>query len=228
MLVADALAAGTEIVALYTEPDATVPDSGGPGSVGPGSVEPTLVEPGVLGRVLDTVTPRPVAAVARIATTSREALVQAAVDRQRPVVVMDRVADPGNAGTILRSAEAAGAAGVVVTGGTVDLWSPKVVRSSAGSVLRVPIAEIEHLAEMNGDDGALELIGTAAGRGDAHVSTPLAGAIGIVVGSEAHGLDPDALVDRWTHIEMDGPIESLNVAMAATVLLFEARRQRRA
>ena len=141
------------------------------------------------------------------------------------VVVADRVADPGNLGTILRSAEAAGVDAVVVTPGTVDVLNPKVVRASAGALFHVPVVESD-LADVR------------AGRAPAgrHVVAPRArrtphadwsGRIAIVVGNEAHGLDDDAPVDEWVRIEHRGRAESLNVAMAVTVLCFEAARHRR-
>ncbi|HSO96126.1 MAG TPA: RNA methyltransferase, partial [Acidimicrobiia bacterium] len=146
------------------------------------------------------------------------------------VLVAVDVADPGNLGTIIRSAEAAGAAAVVVTGASVDAYNPKTVRSSAGAIVGLPILEQPDPA------GALDAlhdrgrhtVGTAAtgGRdGDTlDVTTPIA----LVVGNEAHGLAPDvqARLDEIVTIPMHGAADSLNVAMAATVLLFDLDRRR--
>jgi TrmH family RNA methyltransferase len=145
------------------------------------------------------------------------------LDRAQFVVVADRVADPGNLGTILRSAEAAGVEVVVVTPGTVDVLAPKVVRASAGAVFHVPVVECDLAAV--GRTG-LRLIGTSSHQGTPHTDVDWCGRIAIVAGGEAHGLDTDAPVDEWVRIEHRGRAESLNVAMAVTVLCFEASRQR--
>ena len=141
------------------------------------------------------------------------------------VVVADRVAEPGNLGTIIRSAEAAGADAVVVTPGTVDETNPKVLRASAGALFNVPVVA-RTLADVAA--AGLRLIGTSSHRGTAHTDADWSGRIAIVVGNEAAGLDRGAHVDEWVRIEHRGRAESLNVAMATTVLCFEALRQRRA
>jgi TrmH family RNA methyltransferase len=213
-LVADAIGAGLDIEAVYADEELEV--------IGIDAVVP--VAAGVLGRVLDSVTPQGVCAVGAISTAPVEELASAALAARRPLVVLDRIADPGNAGTILRSAEAAGCVGVVVTDGSVDPWSPKTVRASGGALFRLPIALVPGLADVVG----LDRLGTAADAEVSHLDADLDGALAVVVGNEAHGLDPTAPVDRWIRVEMDGPTESLNVAMAATVVLFEAMRQRHA
>jgi TrmH family RNA methyltransferase len=184
---------------------------------------------GVLEKIGTTRTPQPVLAVARWAPRPLAEVVAAATTGF--VVVALDVADPGNLGTILRSAEAAGAAGVVVTGG-VDVRNPKVVRGSAGAVFGVPVAEVA------GAEGALRALRDAgvhcvaavARGGDAPAAVRLHRGCAIVAGNEAHGI-ADALVaglDGTVTIPMAGAAESLNVAMAATVLCFEAARQRAA
>jgi TrmH family RNA methyltransferase len=140
------------------------------------------------------------------------------------VVVADRIGDPGNLGTIVRSAEAAGADAVVLTAGSVDPWNPKALRAAAGSSLRLPV--------MSGslDDvraAGLSVVGTSSHRGVPYSEIDLRGRVAIVVGNEAHGLADDAPVDTWATIPHQGPAESINVAMAATVLVFEVARQRR-
>ncbi len=139
------------------------------------------------------------------------------------VVVADRVADPGNLGTILRSAEAAGVDAVVVTPGTVDVLSPKVVRASAGAVFHVPVVESD-LAAVRG--AGFRVVGTSSHAGTPHTQADWSGRIAIAAGGEAHGLDASAPVDEWVRIEHRGRAESLNVAMAVTVLCFEAARHR--
>lgn len=149
------------------------------------------------------------------------------------VVVLDRISDPGNFGTILRSAEAAGVDAVVVTPGSVDPYNPKAVRASAGALFHVPVIEAE--IETVGDAG-LSLLGTTShGRDDRtvldHTEADLTGRIAIAMGNEASGLpehwtDHVGPIARWLTIRHRGRSESLNVAMATTVLAFEAARQR--
>jgi TrmH family RNA methyltransferase len=137
------------------------------------------------------------------------------------VLVADRLGDPGNAGTIIRSAEAAGADAVVLTPGSVDPFNPKVIRASAGSLFRIPVVEAPL------DAIGLRLLGTSSHHGTIYTDADLAGPVAIVVGNEAHGLPADAPMGAWVTIPIAGSVESLNAAMAATVLLFEADRQRR-
>lgn len=144
-----------------------------------------------------------------------------------PVLLLDRLADPGNIGLVLRTAEAAGAAGVVVTPGTADPLNPKCVRASAGSVFRVPLAQ----AALDAAVGALQaggrrLYATSPHGGLEYTAADLAGRVALLLGQEGGGLDP-ALLERFEAVRIPtGRVESLNVAMAAGVLLYEARRQR--
>ncbi len=144
------------------------------------------------------------------------------------VLVADGIADPGNLGTICRSAEAAGASAVVVTKGTTDPWSPKCVRASAGAVFHVPVVRVSDVAEVNA--AGFVTIGTTS-HGDDVAATELHGAdldgrVAVVFGNEAHGLAPDVPVARWITIAHAGRSESLNVAMAATVVALHIRSRR--
>lgn len=146
------------------------------------------------------------------------------------VLVADEVSDPGNLGTLIRSAEAAGVSAVVLSGSTVDPWSPKVVRSSAGAVFHVPILQGVTLNDVRAM--GLRLLGTTSHE-DIGSTTPVSiydvdvtGAIGVVVGNEAQGLSVDAPVDEWITIPHVGRSESLNVAMAGTVALLHVAHAR--
>lgn len=167
----------------------------------------------------------------RVATTERPQPNLAVVAMPEPVplagefvVVADQLADPGNLGTILRSAEAAGADAVVLTPGSVDPFNPKVVRASAGALFHMPVVAAT-LADVAG--AGFRMLGTSSHLGTPHTDTDWSGHVALVLGNEAHGLPDDAPVDAWVRIEHRGRAESLNVAMAATVLLFEAARTRR-
>ncbi|MEP7114535.1 MAG: RNA methyltransferase [Ilumatobacteraceae bacterium] len=170
--------------------------------------------PNVIERVASTESPQPVLAV--VAMRPAEMPADATF-----VLVADRLGDPGNAGTIIRSAEAAGADAIVLTPGSVDPYNPKVVRASAGSLFRVPVVE-STLESLSG----FRRLGTSSHRGDVYTDPVYHGRVAVVLGNEAHGLDDDAAIDQWITIPHAGPAESLNVAMAATVLLFEVARQR--
>jgi TrmH family RNA methyltransferase len=146
------------------------------------------------------------------------------------VLILDRVQDPGNLGTLMRTAWAAGVDAVLLTEGSVDPFSPKVVRSGMGAHFHLPvdthspeaIAEICRIQQ-------LTLWTAAAGEGAAYTEANLADPAALIIGSEAHGVG-DVLTGeaKPLHIPMPGGSESLNAAVAGAILLFEAVRQRRA
>ncbi|GAC1322506.1 MAG: hypothetical protein NVSMB16_16570 [Acidimicrobiales bacterium] len=133
---------------------------------------------------------------------------------------------------MLRSAEAAGSAGVICCDGTVDVYNPKCVRASAGALFHVPVVAggaAVSVLEALGHRGWTRL-GTAVGAGDAYTEVDLTRPVAFVLGNEANGL-PEGLgagLDGLVHVPMQGRTESLNVGMACAVLCFEAARQRRA
>jgi TrmH family RNA methyltransferase len=172
--------------------------------------------PGVMERVASTETPQPVMAVIERRTAEL-------ADATGWVVVADRIADPGNLGTIMRSAEAAGAVGVVLTPGTVDAFNPKVVRASAGSLFHVGIIEGVGLEAVK--QRGYRLIGTTSHGAVDYLDADFSGPVAIVLGNESQGVDPDAPVDEWVTITHKGRSESLNVAMAGTILCFRASTQ---
>jgi 23S rRNA (guanosine2251-2'-O)-methyltransferase len=153
---------------------------------------------------------------------------------ERPLLaVLDRVTDPRNLGAVARSAEGAGATGIVVPAHGSAIVTPAVARASAGAVEHLPVAVVTNLAryleEVKGGD--LWVYGAAGEESAASMwDTDLSGGVGLVFGAEGKGLRPlvrrtcDALVS----IPLAGQVESLNVSVAAAVLLYEARRQRSA
>ncbi len=223
-LVAEALSAGARLEGLYVDPagwdDAVVEQARRAG------VRVFPLAPGVVERVSDTVSPQPVLAVAATAGSPLEELRDA-----RLVIVCADVRDPGNLGTILRSAEASGAGAVICCEGTVDVYNPKCVRASAGSVFHVRLVPGGTLVEVMRQLGAwgVRRLGTAASGGEPYFEADLSGPTALVLGNEAHGLSASAAehLDGWVTIPMPGRAESLNVGMAAAVLCFEAARQRR-
>ena len=183
------------------------------------------VEAGTLAKVGASVTPQPLLAVAERPEAAGSPAVASFV------LVAVSVADPGNAGTLLRCAEAAGADGVIFAGTGADPYGPKAVRASAGSIFRLPPALADDpaavLADLRGR--GLRALGAAAGRGLPYDRADLREPLALVVGSESHGL-PDSLsgcVDEWVHVPLGGQAESLNVGAAAAVLCFEVQRRHR-
>jgi len=139
------------------------------------------------------------------------------------VVVLDGVQDPGNAGAILRAAEAFGATGAVFLKGTVNPYNPKCLRGSAGSVFRLPIVTA---ADLDADLGGLRLYAAMPRAQQTIEETDFRGPCGIVIGSEGHGVSA-ALETRVMGVRIPtSAVESLNAAVAAGIMLYEARRQR--
>jgi TrmH family RNA methyltransferase len=228
VLVAEALAAFVPLDGIYGAGAALTPEL--VATAHAQGIAVHEVADGVLDGITDTVTPRPVLAVAPLVAHPLGEVVDRTLAAARPLLVLVDVRDPGNLGTILRAAEASGATGVVCTKGTVDPWSPKAVRSSAGAVLHVPVVSGPDAADVLATlaRAGIPRIGTVVHGGVAHHAAPLTGPIAIVLGGEAHGLGADLapLVDQPVTIPMEGRAESLNVAMAASILCFEALRQR--
>jgi TrmH family RNA methyltransferase len=218
--VLDALERGVELEAVFVPADGAVPDGLPRGC----TVE--RLAPGLIERVATTRTPQPILAIASQPRPVRPA----DLGPDGCVLVLAGVSDPGNVGTLLRAAEASGAVGVVVGPGTADVFSPKVVRASAGSVFGVALAVADDLPAALSVLGAAgrRCVGTMAGGGTDYTAAVLAGPIALVLGNEAHGVpaDLDPSIDELLTIPMAGAAESLNVAMAGSVLLFEAKRQR--
>jgi RNA methyltransferase, TrmH family len=175
------------------------------------------------------VTPHGVAALARMAERAPGDVLGAAGPL---ALVLVGVSDPGNAGTLLRSAEASGAGFVAFCDGSVDPFGPKCVRSSAGSVLRLAVVRDGDSADALAAcaEHGRRTVGTVVRAGTPYDTLDLRGPVALVLGNEAHGLPPGvaAAVDEAVTIPMAGRAESLNVAMAGTILCFEALRQRRA
>jgi TrmH family RNA methyltransferase len=227
VLLREALQAGVAVEEVFATDAA---DEGALAAVAAAGIRVHHLAPEVLTRAVDTVTPNGLAAIARRVEVSLEDALEAAVRGPLALVLVD-VADPGNAGTLLRAAEASGAVAVLFCGHAVDPSNAKCVRASAGALFHVPIAVGGAVEQVLGDLGArgVTRVATVVEGGAPYDRTDLTGPVAIVLGSEAHGLAPAvlALVDQPVSIPMAGRSESLNVAMAGSVLCFEALRQRR-
>lgn len=171
-------------------------------------------------RLAATDTPQGVLAVAEIPAGSMSPIVTA--PEPAVVLVLDGVQDPGNFGTLVRSAEALGAAGVIALPGTVDPWNPKAVRAAVGSSFRIPIVQ-EPWASVSDTLRAagFQLLGAAAGGTPLRDPFPTRSAL--ILGNEGAGLSNEVLgdVDALVSVPTRGRAESLNVAAAAAILLFQ-------
>ena len=221
--VVEALEAGVPLSDLFVAADAGPEIAGRAEEHG---VRVQHVTDHVIEAISDAVTPQGVVGVAEMPVATIEDLRDADL-----LVVLDEVADPGNAGTLVRSALAAGAGGVIFSSGSVDPFGAKTVRASSGALLRLPIVRNEPLAGACSDlrDAGFRIVGADADAGKAADEADLTGRIALVLGNEARGLAPGsrALVDETVRIPMPGPVESLNVAVAGSILLFECVRQRK-
>ena len=183
----------------------------------------------VFAAMSDTKTPQGILALVR----KREYTLDELLSDQRPpfLMVLENLQDPGNLGTIVRTGEAAGVTGILMSRETVDIYNPKVIRSTMGSVFRVPFLYADDL---------FEALRELQKKGVRFYAAHLEGAsvydeedyqapCGFLIGNEGSGLSREitAFADARIRIPMEGEVESLNAAVAASVLLFETARQRR-
>lgn len=231
-LVSEALAAGLFVDALYLSEDHEAPDLAR--SVADAGGDVWTLDPGVLASIASTETPRPVLATAGFVDVDLDAALGPASGRAPVplIVVAAGVGEPGNLGTIVRSALGAGATAVITCDGAVDLYNPKVVRAAAGALFRLPVvrdADVDLVASAL-ESRSVRTLGLDAGGSVSIDAADLTLAVAIVVGNEAHGLSAQvrSWLDDTVSIPLQGGLESLNAASAMTVTCFEAARQRRA
>jgi len=189
-------------------------------------LEAEFVTEQVLDAMADTVTPQGIVAVARQFPTSVKDILASG---PRLIAILEEVRDPGNAGTIIRAADAAGADAVIFTGRSVDLYNPKVVRATTGSLFHVPVAvgnELESVLERVSGAGLAILAADIKGTDllEARTSGVLDAPTAWLFGNEARGLTDEhfALADRAITVPIYGHAESMNLATAASVCLYES------
>jgi TrmH family RNA methyltransferase len=194
-------------------------------------VETLLLPDKIFDSTVASETPQGVAALVRL----RESKLDDLVERMHvgPIMIVVGLQDPGNLGTLLRSAEAFGSAGVVLGEGTVSPFNSKVIRASAGSIFRLPFV----LAKAAGGtedvllrlrNQSIRLIATSSHKGTAIHEARLTGPLALFIGNEGSGLSRSlmAQVDELVAIPHSTYVESLNAGVAASILLYEAARQR--
>ena len=224
-LIAEALRSGIPLRTLFLTETATLP----PGVHS--SCEIVRLTPDTFASASATETPQGIAALLEPPQLGLP-------DGTNPLVLIaGGLQDPGNLGTLIRSAEAFGADGVLLMPGTVSPWNPKTVRASAGSVFRVPVLHATHaeLAALRGK--GVHLLAAVTGDSAPHYSASvpitqldLTQPCAFLIGNEGVGLSADLLALTGTRITIPtpGPVESLNAAVAGSLLLYEAARQRAA
>ncbi len=186
-----------------------------------------LVTEEVMKKMSDTQTPQGILCVVR--TVSHE--LKEILEGGSLFCILDGLQDPGNLGTVFRSAEAAGASGVIMSRDTVSIYNPKSVRSTMGTLFRMPFAYVDDLCgaieDMRGL-GGIRTYASALDGSSAYTEFDYSGPTAFVIGNEGGGVTKavrDA-ADERIFIPMEGEVESLNAAIAASVLLYESHRQR--
>jgi TrmH family RNA methyltransferase len=232
-LIRSALDAEVPVESMYVSPDGA--DDRGVEEVcrraEAGGVRVFPLAAGVLERVADTVTPQPVLAVLPMLEEPAAGTAPWSAHDGALVVVLVDVRDPGNAGTVLRAADASGSALVVYAGDSVDPYNPKTVRSSAGSLFHVPLAvrpDPRALATELSAAG-FRTLATVVRDGEDYADLDWSLPSAVFLGNESSGLDPElaGVLSGALAIPMAGRAESLNVGVACAVVAFEAFRQRR-
>ncbi len=194
-----------------------------------GGARATVVSEKVFVSLSDTKTPQGIVVIAARPQTGASVLEQA-LKNDSLIVILHRLNNPSNAGAILRTAEAAGAAGIISTAGTTDLFSAKALRGAMGSSFRLPVWEgtefTEALKWCNARGLSTICADVRASR--SHTQFDWTQPRALIVGAEASGLSDDELAqaDEALKVPMRPPVESLNVAVAAAIILYEAARQR--
>ena len=181
----------------------------------------------LLDSIAETKTPQPVLAIMEMREPNEDALLD---DPARLIILCNRLQDPGNLGTIIRTAEAAGASGVAVTPSTVDAYNPKSIRASMGSILRLPVVKVQNehnfvqACKKKGFQTAALVLNGRETPFELDLTVPTV----VMLGQEGSGLPAEEVVDfdHRIRIPMAETIDSLNVAISAAVVLYEVVRQR--
>ena len=187
-----------------------------------------IVADSVFKNMSDTVTPQGILAIVKQKEYSLEDIINNGKDKV--FIVLESIQDPGNLGTIVRTAEGAGVAGIIMNKETVDIYNSKVIRSTMGSVYRVPFMVTENLSETIDELKKNKVTVFAAHlKGDEYYAQNLyEGSVAFLIGNEGNGLSDEIAkkADKYVKIPMDGMVESLNASVAAAVLMYEAKRQK--
>ena len=182
----------------------------------------------VFAHASDTKTPQGVLCVVRQKSYKLEDLLKG---EKRHLLVLDNLQDPGNMGTIVRTAEGAGVTGVIMSRDCVDIYNPKTIRSTMGSIYRMPFYYAEDIlkAIRKIKDAGIKVYAAHLDGEKSYDEEDYAFSCAFLIGNEGNGLreETSKMADHYIIIPMSGEVESLNAAIAASVLMFEVKRQRR-
>jgi TrmH family RNA methyltransferase len=188
--------------------------------------ETIYVSEAIIAKLSDTITPQGIIAVIRKHNTTFAELIAI----EKPIfLIIDELQDPGNLGAMVRSADAAGIAGIIIGQESVELYNPKVIRSAMGSIFHLPIvvdADLAHVLPLLRSKG-IRIYGTSPHADNDYYDIDLKENIAIIIGNEAKGLSSSriAMVDEMIRIPIVGQAESLNAAIATAIILYEHVRQ---
>lgn len=186
-----------------------------------------VVADSVFDAMAETVTPQGVLAIVKMPDYSLEEMTENA----GTLILLENLRDPGNLGTIIRTAEAAGVSGVILSKESVDIYNPKVIRSTMGAVYRVPFLYVENFMELLQKlrQQDVRLLAAHLKGQKTFDKADYSGKVGILIGNEANGLSEEAseLANEKVLIPMAGSVESLNAAIAAALLMYEAFRKQK-
>ena len=219
-LLEEALRSGMVLKTVFLSERRAVP------KVVPRGVEVLRLTEEVFGSVVETQSPQGVAALMVPPVRTLADLLEGA--GAALILIAVGLQDPGNMGTLVRSAEAFGANGVLTTPGTVSAWNQKALRASVGSVFRVPVVSVEAAAVAGLKGRGVKLLAAVGEGGEDLRQVDFAGACAVMIGNEGAGLSAEwlGMVDGRVTIPCPGAVESLNAAVAGSLLLYEASRQR--
>ena len=184
-----------------------------------------VVSDKVFEKIADTVTPQGVVAVVSMKETSLEDVLKGDF-----LLFLENIQDPGNLGTLFRTAEGAGVKGIIISKGSADIYNPKVIRSTMGSIFRMPYIYVEDISSVISKEAPNMNIYAAALEGAKDYTTvSYTGRCGILIGNEGNGLKSETIkaAGKSVYIPMQGSVESLNASISGAILMYEAARQRK-
>jgi len=184
----------------------------------------------LFSRIAQTETSQGILAIVEEPELDRLNFLKAISAKDGKVLVLDRLQDPGNIGTIIRTADAAGYVGMIVMKGSGDIFSPKVIRAAAGSLLRLPVFKAENELEALSvlSEAKKVLVGTTPENGFDYDKADWSGGIALIIGNEGNGISETfkAATQRNVRIPMNKEVDSLNAAVAAGILIYESIKER--
>lgn len=194
-----------------------------------------FVSPHVFEYISDTQTPQGILAIVQQQNITEESIFdscnQSGSGQCAHLVILDNLQDPGNLGTIFRTAEAAGVTGILLSKDCVDLYNPKTIRSTMGAIFRMPFVYVEDIPEIikKLKEQGVRIFAAHLNGKRMYDEEDYTGKTAFLIGNEGNGLCREAAecADTWVRIPMYGQAESLNAAVAASILMFEVNRQRR-